>query len=82
MQTDHSATIGGRYVIETLIARGGMADVYRATDMQLGRRVEVKLLRHVTSDDASTARFVDEAHILARLNHPALVDRARCRHPG
>jgi serine/threonine protein kinase len=50
-----------------------MADVYRATDQNLGRDVAVKLLRDRTPDPTDRARFVAEAQTLARLNHPNLV---------
>jgi eukaryotic-like serine/threonine-protein kinase len=64
---------GGRYELGTLLGRGGMADVYRATDTTLGREVAVKLLRDRTPDPVDRARIVDEAQTLARLNHPNLV---------
>ena len=62
-----------RYVLGALLGRGGMADVYRAKDRTLGRDVAVKLMRERTTDTSERARFVAEAQILARLNHPNLV---------
>ena len=77
---DTAATTGGRavgpagrYVLGALLGRGGMADVYRATDRTLGRDVAVKLMRERTTDTTERARFVAEAQILARLSHPNLV---------
>ncbi|HEX6516050.1 MAG TPA: protein kinase [Nocardioidaceae bacterium] len=67
------AELGHRYALEQLIARGGMADVYRATDRRLSRPVAVKQLRDVTSSPAEQARFTAEARTLSRLNHPGLV---------
>jgi serine/threonine protein kinase len=61
--------IGDRYLVLSLLAAGGMADVYVARDTQLGRRVAVKVLR----DSGGTARFRAEAQTLARLRHPSLV---------
>jgi eukaryotic-like serine/threonine-protein kinase len=65
--------LGGRYALEGLLGRGGMAEVYRAHDLVLGRAVAVKLLRDVTANEAERARFTDEARTLARLSHPGLV---------
>jgi len=63
------ARIGDRYDVVSLLASGGMADVYVARDTVLHRRVAVKVLRDV----ANTARFRAEAQTLARLRHPSLV---------
>src|SRR3954452_15742966 len=61
--------IGGRYEIEQLLGRGGMSEVYCATDKELGRRVAIKLL----APDADTARFEREARAVASLAHPNIV---------
>lgn len=63
-------TIGDRYVIDGAIARGGMADVYRATDRAMGRSVALKALR---SGAADVRRFESEMRLLAMLKHPNLV---------
>lgn len=71
--------IGGRYRLDGAIASGGMADVWRATDMQLGREVAVKLLRASVADDKTVAeRFRREARSLARLTHPNIVPVYDC----
>lgn len=67
------AVLAERYELEERIGRGGMADVYRATDRALDRPVAVKVLRTFTADDADRARFTAEARTLAGLNHPGLV---------
>jgi tRNA A-37 threonylcarbamoyl transferase component Bud32 len=67
-----AGVLGGRYVLEGLIGRGGMAEVYRAHDRVLGRPVAVKLMRSAVNE-ADRARFTDEARALARLSHPGLV---------
>jgi serine/threonine-protein kinase len=56
-----------------------MADVWRATDLQLGRLVAVKLLRaSVVDDPIVTERFRREARALARLTHPNIVPVYDC----
>ncbi|MGQ0479647.1 MAG: serine/threonine-protein kinase [Pseudonocardia sp.] len=64
--------LGGRYRLEALLGRGGMAEVHRATDLRLDRPVAVKLFRQGTDRD-SARRFTEEAHTLANLGHPGLV---------
>lgn len=61
--------LAGRYRLDTLIARGGMADVHRATDLRLEREVAVKVLR----ERADAVRFDGEIETLAALDHPRLV---------
>jgi serine/threonine-protein kinase len=61
-----------RYREPRLVARGGMGEVYRATDTSLGRPVAVKLLdvRHA-ADETVRLRFTREAHAAARLSGEA-----------
>ncbi len=67
-------TLVDRYRLDELIARGGMARVYRARDERLDRDVAVKILSSPYADDpAFTARFLDEARAAASLSHPSLV---------
>jgi serine/threonine protein kinase len=63
--------LGGRYRIESLIGRGGMADVYRATDTMLARTVAVKVLSGRADGDGE--RFLREARSMAKLNHRNIV---------
>jgi serine/threonine protein kinase len=63
--------IDGRYVVDELLGRGGMAEVYRAHDTGADRRVAVKVLRGVEPRDAR--RFRSEVDVLARLDHPGLI---------
>src|SRR5262245_29206697 len=69
------------YRLETLIGRGGMGEVFRATQLSLGRTVAIKLLStELAKDDASVARFDKEAAALAALSHPnivAILDKGR-----
>jgi Tol biopolymer transport system component len=61
----------GPYEIGPLLGFGGMADVYQARDMTLGRDVAIKILPEVFTADADRrARFEREARVLAALNHP------------
>ena len=66
--------LADRYRIDALVARGGMARVYRARDDRLDRDVAVKVLAPPYSDDAAfTERFLGEARAAASLSHPSLV---------
>ncbi|MFM1918081.1 MAG: hypothetical protein RJB01_1596, partial [Actinomycetota bacterium] len=68
------AILDGRYRVEQFIARGGMATVYRATDLRLDRTVAIKVMHpHLASDPGFVARFEREARAAARLSHPHLV---------
>jgi beta-lactam-binding protein with PASTA domain/predicted Ser/Thr protein kinase len=65
---------GGRYAIESKIARGGMADVFLARDQLLDRPVALKVLFPELSVDPSfVERFRREAQSAARLSHPNIV---------
>lgn len=67
-------TLAGRYRLESLIASGGMAQVWKGTDEVLRRQVAVKLLHpHLAADDTFVARFRQEAVAAARLAHPGIV---------
>ncbi|MFR9673008.1 protein kinase domain-containing protein [Streptomyces sp. TR06-5] len=64
----------GRYRLTRRLGRGGMAEVYAAEDVRLGRTVAVKLLRSdLAEDPVSKARFTREAQSVAGLNHHAVV---------
>jgi eukaryotic-like serine/threonine-protein kinase len=60
-----------RYELLGEHARGGLGKIFRARDRDLGRELAIKEMR--TPDTASAARFVREALITARLEHPAIV---------
>src|SRR6266699_2179438 len=67
----------GRYVLERVLGKGAMGIVYEALDPKLHRKVAIKTilisqLDEETSKDFSM-RFVREAHAVARLNHPNIV---------
>ena len=66
--------LGNRYEIEEKIGNGGMATVYKATDIILKRPVAVKILRdEFTTDEEFIRRFEAEAQSAARLTHPNIV---------
>jgi serine/threonine-protein kinase len=66
--------IGGRYRLDRLIATGGMAQVWEATDETLARKVAVKILHpHLTVDESFVERFHHEAVAAARLSHASIV---------
>jgi eukaryotic-like serine/threonine-protein kinase len=57
------------------IGHGGMATVYRARDLRLGREVAVKLIHpHLRENKEVAARFVAEARTVAKLRHPGIVE--------
>ncbi|MEX2113995.1 MAG: serine/threonine-protein kinase [Pirellulales bacterium] len=63
-----------RFEIGQHHATGGLGEVLRATDLQLNREVAVKRIRRLWADDAdSRARFLQEAKITGRLEHPGIV---------
>ena len=71
---ERGALLGSRYQLDTIIGRGGMAEVWRARDLRLERDVAVKRLRvDLASDPTFQARFRREAQSAAGLNHPNIV---------
>ena len=65
---------GSRYEIVDKIARGGMADVYRAHDLLLDRPVALKVLfPELSTSEAFVERFRREATAAANLSHPNIV---------
>ena len=63
------------YRVERLLGRGGMGVVYEATQMSLGRRVALKVLRpELASDPAFVTRFRREGRLQAALEHPHVLD--------
>ena len=54
--------LGGRYELDGVVGRGGMAEVYRARDIRLDRIVAIKVLgAHVSTDPSWVKRFQNEA---------------------
>jgi len=73
VQDDEYEMIGSslsHYKITAKLGQGGMGEVYRATDDNLGRNVAIKVLPEEVAGDADRlARFKREAHLLGSLNH-------------
>ncbi|MFE9693562.1 protein kinase [Micromonospora sp. NPDC005806] len=71
--------LSGRYRLDDRVATGGMGDVWRATDLVLGRQVAAKiLLPALVSDPDFIARFRAEARIMASLRNPGIVQVFDC----
>ncbi len=82
MTQDFSSVVGGLapgeqiagYQIEAPIGRGGMAVVYRALDLRLGRQVALKVLApHLGEDEAFRQRFIRESRAAAGVDHPHII---------
>src|SRR5215469_13927058 len=72
--SDEPRVLSGRYELSNLVARGGMAEVYRAHDRLLDRPVALKILFPELSVDRSfVERFRREAQAAANLSHPNIV---------
>ncbi|AFA73887.1 serine/threonine-protein kinase PknD [Gordonia polyisoprenivorans VH2] len=71
---DRTGTTLGPYAIAELLGRGGMGQVYRATDTRKGRTVALKLLNPEFADDqVFRDRFLRESRVAARINDPHVV---------
>ncbi|GAA1993437.1 Stk1 family PASTA domain-containing Ser/Thr kinase [Catenulispora subtropica] len=66
--------LDARYRVDSLIARGGMATVYLATDRRLDRTVALKVMHpELARHDEFVSRFIREAKTAAKLTHPNIV---------
>jgi ABC-type branched-subunit amino acid transport system substrate-binding protein/streptogramin lyase len=62
------------YRVDSLVGRGGMGVVYRATDLSLGRPVALKLIApELSEDERFRARFLREPRLAASLDHPNVI---------
>ena len=62
-----------RYRLGSVIGKGGMGEVISARDEQIGRSVAIKRLRSRDPGPDALGRFLREARIQGRLDHPAIV---------
>jgi serine/threonine-protein kinase len=66
--------IDNRYLLQRILASGGMATIYAALDTRLDRPVAVKIMHpHLANDEAFVGRFIKEAKATAALSHPNIV---------
>lgn len=61
------------YALGNLLGKGGMGEVIVAQDRRVGREVAYKRMRNPNADTEALGRFLREARIQARLDHPAIV---------
>ena len=73
LAADTPDTAGTRYEIAGELGRGGMGVVYEARDSVLGRPVALKVLTLGESDPAERDRLLEEARVMAGLEHPGIV---------
>jgi len=73
VSTAAGQVLGGRYEIEDLLGRGGMAVVWRGRDLRLDRPVAIKEMLLGLPDPVAMKRFDREARVAARLAHPNIV---------
>ncbi|MFF2194248.1 WD40 repeat domain-containing serine/threonine protein kinase [Streptomyces sp. NPDC058157] len=64
--------LGGRYRLDVQLGQGGVGEVWRARDLELGRAVAVKVLLESDASGEQLGRFRREAEIGARLRHPGI----------
>jgi serine/threonine-protein kinase len=68
-----SRELAGRYALEGEAGQGGVATVYRATDLKHQRPVAIKVLRPELAATVGSDRFLREIELSARLQHPHIV---------
>ncbi|BDC51344.1 hypothetical protein F183_A36600 [Bryobacterales bacterium F-183] len=65
------AILGQRYRIISILGRGGMGEVYRATDLKLNQPVALKFLpESMAGDQKAMSRFLNEVKIARQIAHP------------
>lgn len=73
MQNNKTIQLTERYEALSILGRGGMGEVHRVFDRLLGRSVAMKLISTKYVDEDALARFVEEAQVSARLQHPNIL---------
>ncbi|HSB55281.1 MAG TPA: serine/threonine-protein kinase, partial [Gemmatimonadales bacterium] len=68
-----TTALAGRYAVEGLAGEGGMATVFRATDIKHQRPVAIKVLRPELAATIGSERFLREIELSARLQHPHIL---------
>jgi len=69
----HSATDDARYSVIGRLGKGGMGEVMLVRDKRIGREVALKRIRRARPSERMLARFLREASVQGRLEHPAIV---------
>jgi len=65
----------GNYVVQELVGRGGMGEVYLAEHPRIGRKVAVKVLApYIAAHPRAAERFESEARVISRIDHPNIVN--------
>ncbi len=72
-QVPPGIVVAGRYQIEQLLGRGGMAAVYRARDLELEELVAVKLFARSHEDPTLLGRFKQELSLARQISHPNVI---------
>ena len=65
--------VAGRYKLENLLGRGGMAAVYRARDLELDESIAIKLFGRGTDDTTLLTRFKQELTLARQISHPNVI---------
>src|SRR5215212_6882611 len=65
--------LADRYRLTRLMGKGGMGEVIAARDEQIGRDVAIKRMKAAQPSERAVQRFLREASIQGRLEHPAIV---------
>lgn len=65
--------VAGRYKIEDMLGRGGMAAVYRAKDLELDETIAIKLFSRGTDDATLLSRFKQELTLARQISHPNVI---------
>src|SRR5450755_3757161 len=74
MDLTNGTLLGGRYRVGALLGSGGMGSVYEGVQEGLNRKVALKVLHgHLAGDKSLMERFKREAHSIATLGHPNVV---------
>ena len=64
----------GRYLLEKICGKGGMAAVYRAIDPEYSRHVAVKIMsKEAAAEENLVRQFIDQAHLVSRIDHPGII---------
>ncbi len=64
----------GKYIVQDVLAKGGMGVIYKALDRTLNRIVVIKVVHeHLSGDPSFTERFLREARAMARLDHENII---------